>query len=153
MFEMLQVYQDESEHTSAHAKALAESMVIKNMSIAEMDHIKSVIDLPPVAGGSMPQLENKGRYLVAQRIVSPKKGQKSQRLLDGKSVKALVDAPASGSLKDRRGTAVGKAQATFETKRVAIANIQGAGSLVDQRECEFRKTLNQVVKEYPEVTK
>ena len=73
-FAMLEAYHDESEHANAHAKALAESMVVKNMSIAEMDHIRSLLELRPLAGGAMPQLEDKGRYRQAQRIVDPKPG-------------------------------------------------------------------------------
>ena len=65
VFAMLYAAKDENQHANAHAKALAEAMVTKNMSISEMDHIKSLIALQPMAGGAMPQLENKGRYLVA----------------------------------------------------------------------------------------
>ena len=65
MFGMRYAFQDENEHGDAHARALAKAMVTKNMSMAEMDHIKSLIALQPLAGGAMPQLENKGRYKLA----------------------------------------------------------------------------------------
>ena len=68
-------------------------------------------------------------------------------------MKALVDGPAHKTLHGRRGTGAGTVPSAYDAKRAALANVHGGGGLVDQREREYRRTLNQVVRDYPEATK
>ena len=73
-FKLLEVEENDGGQEDKHAKALAVALETKDKPIAEMDHIKSLIPIHPLAKGDMPQLENKNLYGLAQRLASPKKG-------------------------------------------------------------------------------
>ena len=68
-------------------------------------------------------------------MASPKKGQKAPQLLDGKTVKQLVEDQKQNPKRfiSEKGR--------LDRKWKRYANMQGGGSLVDPKEYQIRETL------------
>ena len=134
-FKLLEVEESDGGQEDKRAKALAVALETKDKPIAEMDHIKSLIAIHPLAKGDMPQLENKNLYSLVQRMASPKKGQKAPQLLNGKTVKQLVEDQKHNQRRFMNE------KYKLDKKWKVTANMQGGGSLVDPKEYGIRETF------------